>query len=358
LQKRRHIPEFVSNYRKNPTKIVQNSNGWIFFWTGLCLTPLAMNDLFAQFDGPDVPGACVLVAEKGAATPLWMNAFGMANLTTKSPCTPATNFRLASLTKQFTAMAIMMLAERGQMKFEDRLREFFPGFPIWTDFITVHHLLTHTSGLLDYEDLIPIGTREPLKDRDVLEILRKEDRTYFEPGTSFRYSNTGYAFLALIVEAVSQKRFSAFLSDNIFEPLGMHESVAYEAGISELAHRALGYTPRGASFEETDQSITSTVLGDGGIYSSVADLFRWDQALYGETLVSALMLKHAFTDWGHGYGFGWFIDQEKVWHYGETCGFTTRIERHLKRRLAIVILCNRRDADLAPIARSLAHLPR
>lgn len=314
--------------------------------------------LFVEFDEANVPGACVLVAQKGAVTPLWMNGFGLENLTTKSRCTPATNFRLASLSKQFTAMCIMMLAEREGMNLEDRLQKFFPGLPAWGDSITVRHLLAHTSGLFDYEDLIPPGTTEPLKDRDVLEILRRENRTYFPPGTSFRYSNTGYAFLALIVEVVSRKKFPAFLLDNIFEPLGMHNTVAYEAGVSEVAHRALGYTQRGENFEETDQSITSAVLGDGGIYSSVADLFRWDQALHGERLVSASMLKQAFTDWGHGYGFGWFIEQEKVWHYGETCGFTTRIERHLTRGLTFIILCNRRDADLAPIAQSLANLQR
>jgi CubicO group peptidase (beta-lactamase class C family) len=314
--------------------------------------------LFAEFNGVNGPGGCVLVAEKGAAKPLWMKGFGLENLTTKSPCTPATNFRLASLTKQFTAMSIMMLAERGGMKLEDRLTKFFPGLPAWGDSITVMHFLTHASGLFDYEDLIPPGTTEALKDRDVLEILRREERTYFPPGTSFRYNNTGYAFLALIVEVVSRKRFSAFLRDNIFEPLGMGNTVAYEAGVSDMAHRALGYTWKSGNFEETDQSVTSSVLGDGGIYSSVADLFLWDQALYGERLISASMLKQAFTDWGHGYGFGWFIDQEKVWHHGETCGFTTRIERHLTRGLTVIILCNGRDAELATFARSLANQPR
>jgi CubicO group peptidase (beta-lactamase class C family) len=214
-------------------------------------------------------------------------------------------------------------------------------------------LLTHRSGLLDYEDLIPAGTMTPLKDRDVLEILRLQARTRFPSGTSFRYSNSGYALLALIVEAASGKKFSAFLRENIFEPLSMRNTVAYEAGVSEVPCRALGYTRCGEMFQETDQSMTSAVLGDGGVYSSITDLFHWDQALYGEKLVSGPMLEQAFTDHGGGYGFGWFIDGQEVWHYGETCGFTTRIERFPQERHTVVLLANRRDANLATIARKL-----
>jgi CubicO group peptidase (beta-lactamase class C family) len=308
--------------------------------------------LFAEFDRPDVPGVSVLVAREGEIR--LARGYGAANLATKSPVSPETNFRLASLTKQFTAMSIMILAERGELALNDALPAFLPAFPRYGDSITLRHLLTHTSGLLDYEDLIPPGTVAPLKDQDVLEILRQQDRTCFPAGTSFRYSNSGYALLALVVEASSGKRFSAFLRGNIFEPLAMRNTVAHEEGVSEVPCRAIGYTRRGELFEETDQSVTSAVLGDGGVYSSVADLFHWDQALYGEKLVSRPMMEQAFTDHGGGYGFGWFIDSEKVWHYGETCGFTTRIERFPKKRQTVILLANRRDADLATIARKLA----
>jgi CubicO group peptidase (beta-lactamase class C family) len=308
-------------------------------------------ELFAEFDRPDVPGACALVARNGEV--VVSKSYGLANLGDNIPCFPPTNFRLASLTKQFTAMCIMMLAERGQLKLDQRLPDFFPRFPEYGAAITVRHLLTHTSGLADYEDLIPGGTTKQLRDADVLEILQEQDGAYFSPGAKFRYSNGGYALLALIVENVSGKRFAAWLRENIFQPIGMHNTLAYERGVSEIPHRALGYTQRGTGFHEVDQSLTSAVLGDGGIYSSIADLLQWDRALYGEKLVSREMLREAFTEACAGYGFGWFVDNEKVWHYGETCGFTTRIERHLKNRLTIIILCNRRDADLAPIAAKL-----
>jgi CubicO group peptidase (beta-lactamase class C family) len=310
------------------------------------------DNLFAKYDRADVPGLSVMVVREGEIR--LSRGFGAANLGDKSPVSPETNFRLASLTKQFTAMSIMILAERGKLALDDQLPAFLPGFGRCGDPITLKDLLTHRSGLLDYEDLIPVGITTPLKDRDVLEILRNQNRTWFAAGTSFRYSNSGYALLALVVEAASRKSFAAFLRENIFEPLGMRNSVAYEPGISEVPCRAIGYTQRGDVFDETDQSVTSAMLGDGGIYSSIADLFQWDQALYGEKFVSRGMLERAFTDQGGGYGFGWFVDREKVWHYGETCGFTTRIERFHHRRQTVILLANRRDADLATISRKLA----
>jgi CubicO group peptidase (beta-lactamase class C family) len=308
-------------------------------------------ELFAEFDGPDVPGACALVARNGEV--VLSKSCGLANLELKTPCASRTNFRLASLSKQFTAMCIMMLAERGKLKFDQRLPDFFDGFPDYGKSITVRHLLTHTSGLVDYEDYIPAGTTEQLTDADVLEILRKQKGACFPPGGEFRYSNGGYALLTLIVKTVSGKKFAVWLRENIFQPIGMHNTLAYERGVLEVPHRAFGYTGRGTRFVETDQSLTSAVLGDGGIYSSITDLLQWDRALHGEKLVSRQMLRQAFTDAGAGYGFGWFVDKHKVWHYGETCGFTTRIERHLNEQLTIIVLCNRRDADLAPIAAKL-----
>jgi CubicO group peptidase (beta-lactamase class C family) len=248
---------------------------------------------------------------------------------------------------------------------EDALPRFFPDFPPYGKEITIRQLLTHTSGLPDYEDLIPPGTRAALKDRDVLEILRRQDQTYFPPGARFRYSNGGYALLALIAEVVSGRSFADFLRESIFLPLGMDCTVAYEAGISEVPHRALGYSKRGATFEQTDQSLTSAVLGDGGIYSSVLDLFKWDQALYTQKLIQRSLLQEAFTahsnvsDFkGSGYGFGWYVegsgDHQHIWHYGATCGFSSSFHRFPGKKKSFILLANRSEAGLETIARKIA----
>jgi CubicO group peptidase (beta-lactamase class C family) len=315
------------------------------------------DDLFKEFDRPDAPGLSVVVIRDGRK--LWARGYGLANLEEKVPCTPNTNFRLASLTKQFTAMAVLILAGRNKLALTERLPDFFPEFPAWGTKITVHHLLTHTSGLADYETMIPKHTKLPVLDQDVLRLLLQQDKTYFRPGTKYRYSNSGYALLALIVEKRAGHTFPCFLQDNIFTPLRMAGTLAYEQGSSVVPNRAFGYTRRGKGFTRTDQSLTSSVLGDGGIYSSVTDLFKWDQSLYTDRLVSLGMLERAFTPVvrtecaGSGYGFGWFAGNyrrlKELWHYGETVGFTTHIARFPERRLTVILLANRTGAKLATL---------
>ena len=321
--------------------------------------------LFRDFDLSNSPGAAVIVIKEEKA--LIARGYGLADLEKKIPCTTNTNFRLASVTKQFTAMAVLILAEQGKLSLQDRLPKFFPEFPACGEAISLHHLLTHTSGLPDYEDHIPDATTIPLSDRDVLLILRQRSKTDFPPGAQFHYSNSAYALLALIVENVCGKTFPAFLKDRIFKPLDMMDSIAYVAGLSCVPNRAYGYLNGASGWELSDQSVTSAVLGDGGIYSSVADLFKWDQALYTEKLISRKMLDDAFTahssqsDFqGSGYGYGWYVgnfrDTKRIWHYGSTCGFSTRIERFPGRRLGLIVLSNRRDAEISSSVEKLIEL--
>jgi CubicO group peptidase (beta-lactamase class C family) len=321
--------------------------------------------LFRDFDQADAPGAAFAVIQRGR--PILAKGYGLADLERKIPCTTNTNFRLASVTKQFTAMTILLLAKQGKLSLEDHLLKFLPEFPQYGKMITIRHLLTHSSGLPDYEDHIPEGTTIPLSDRDVLFILQQRDKTDFPPGSQFHYSNSGYALLALLVENVSGKTFPAFQKERIFEPLGMTDTVAYVAGLSSVSNRAYGYANEKNGWELSDQSITSAVLGDGGIYSSVADLFKWDQALYTERLISRRMLADAFTahsshsDFeGSGYGYGWYVgkfrDTEHVWHYGSTCGFSTKIKRFPRKKLSVIVLTNRRNAKISPIVEKLIEL--
>jgi len=324
-----------------------------------------IDSLFADFNRPDVPGASVTVIQNGKV--LLAKGYGLANVEEKIPCTPETNFRLASLTKQFTAMSILILAEQKKLSLDESLTEFFPEFPHHGEQITVRHLLSHTSGLIDYEDVIPAGTTIPVLDRDVLRLLLKQDKTYFPPGSKFRYSNSGYSLLSLIVEVRSGMPFAQFLKENIFQPLKMKNSLAYEQGFSIIPNRAYGYSASGQGFTRTDQSLTSSVLGDGGIYTSVSELFKWDQALYTTKLVSAKWLEAAFTpgslptDFPNShYGFGWYIGTyrglKEIWHYGETRGFTTRIARFPEKKFTLVILTNRNDAKIAELPHKITDL--
>jgi CubicO group peptidase (beta-lactamase class C family) len=327
-----------------------------------------VDTLLHEFNGPDHPGASVMVIREGMV--LLTKAYGMADLEERIPATAATNYRLASVTKQFTAMSILMIKERGKLSLENTLSDFFPGFPAYGKTITIRQILHHTSGLIAYEDVMPETTTVQVHDRDVLAMMKTQDSTYFPPGTEYRYSNTGYSLLSQIVERVSEIPFAGFLEENIFRPLEMNATVAYEKDISTVARRAYGYTRRDSTrppgFDKTDQSSTSAVLGDGGIYSSVEDLFKWNQALFTDKLVSAKTLNEAFTPdvlpdgRNTGYGFGWYIDEyrglRRIRHGGSTVGFRTEILRFPERQFSVILLVNRSDADPGALALRIADM--
>lgn len=355
------------------------------------------DSLFAEITSPDAPGVAVLVKQNGRI--LYEKGFGVSQLQTRAKIDSQTNFRLASFTKQFTAMAIMLLVHDGKLRYEDRLTDIFPDFPAYGKSITVRQLLTHTSGLPDYEDLMekeekaqgPIWSVDhQIQDAEVLSLLEKQRAGKFAPGTSWAYSNSGYVVLGLIVAKASGMPYRDFLQRRIFAPAGMRHSIAYQKGINEVADRAFGHTlvyfdhgPRVPLYEETDQSSTSATLGDGGVYSNIEDLAKWDGALQKHTLLSetemapALMpVKLADGSAPHwpkepdgdnldpgkpvSYGFGWFLDPYKghsrMWHSGSTMGFRTVIQRFTTDSLTIIILCNRTDLDPKDLSEKIAFL--
>ncbi len=313
------------------------------------------DELFKPYSGSNIPGAAALIIKDGK--PLFAKTFGQADLEHKIPVTAQTNFRLASVTKQFTAMCILQLIERGKLNFDTRLTEIFPNFPAYGKNISIQNILQHTSGLPAYEDIIPDTVKIQVLDKDVLELMKRQDSTYFEPGTAYRYSNTGYAVLAMIVETISKQTFAAYLKEHIFQPLQMENTVAYEKGTSTVANRALGYAVTDSGVFNSDQSAYSAVLGDGGIYSNLNDLLKWDRALYTNKLVSAEMLKKAFTPFKENYGFGWRIDtykgHKRVHHTGSTSGFRNVIQRFPEDHFTVIVLSNRNAPGVRPLAEKL-----
>ncbi len=341
--------------------------------------PVAQVDsIFTRLISPNDPGAAVLVIKDDQ--PIVQRAYGLADLRGDRKIDPSTNFRLASVTKQFTAMAIMLLVHDGKLRYEDKLSGVFPDFPAYGKTIMIRNLLNHTSGLGDYEDIMarPYGGNLPaavpqIKDAEVLALLKQEKSTNFAPGTHWSYSNSGYAVLAMVVEKVSGHSFGQFLRDRIFLPLGMAQTLAYEKGKNEVPNRAYGHTKEAQGWQRTDQSPTSAVLGDGGIYSSLLDLARWDHALTHQTLLGAAEMQPALMpvkvpdesvigpdNRPAAYGFGWFLDSYKtnkrMWHYGETVGFRTAIERFPEERLSVAVLCNRSDIAAQDEALRVADL--
>ena len=318
-----------------------------------------IDQLMQRYEGA-VPGAALLVIRDGK--PVVRKSWGLADLDAKVSTTPRTNYRLASVTKQFTAAAILLLAQDGKLKLDDRIRQWLPTLPDATDQITIRHVLTHTSGLIDYEDVMAPGTTLQVHDADVLRLVETQDSTYFKPGSKYAYSNTGYSLLALIVERASGKSFATFLRDRIFIPLGMTQTLAFENGISIVSDRAFGYTMRDSAWTLKDQSSTSAVLGDGGIYSSIDDMAKWDAALYDSRLLNDESRRLAFTPHTDTnaadvkYGFGWRITGETLWHSGETSGFRNVIVRYPARNLTVVMLTNRDDPEPYKTALAVADI--
>ena len=322
--------------------------------------PTAKVDAMMKNHAGDAPGASVLVLRDGV--PVLRKAYGLADRERRIAATPATNYRLASVTKQFTAAAILLLVEEGRMTLDDNVRRWLPSLPASADAINVRHLLTHSSGLIDYEDVMPSDFSGQLHDADVLHLLESQDRTYFPPGTGYRYSNSGYALLALMVERVSGQSFADFLRSRIFQPLGMAHTLAFVEGGSAIADRAYGYSESSGVWIRTDQSTTSAVLGDGGIYSSIDDLTKWDAALYDDRLLNERSRRLMFTphvvtdDPDIRYGFGWRITGETLWHSGESIGFRNVIVRYPQRRLTVIVLSNRDDPEPYATAKAIAEL--
>ena len=316
----------------------------------------------------DVPGASLLVLKDGK--PLVRRGYGMANMEQHIAATPATDYRLASVSKQFTAAAILLLAEDGKLKLDDSIRHWLPSLPGLADKVTLRELLSHTGGLIDYEELIPPGTTGQLDDQDVLRMLSATSKSYFAPGTAYRYSNTGYVLLGLVVEKASGESLPAFMQQRIFKPLHMDHTLMYVRGGPEVMNRAYGYSEEGGHWKRTDQSVTSATRGDGGIYSSIDDLARWDAALYDDRLLSDASRKLAFSPhvkvvgepYEASYGFGWRITGDTLWHSGESIGFRNVIVRWPKQHLTIILLSNRNEPEpyrtvLAIAEQFIAHRP-
>jgi CubicO group peptidase (beta-lactamase class C family) len=296
----------------------------------------------------------VLVAEDGRI--IYQRGFGQADSKRGIVFSPQTPTYLASLTKQFTAMGIMMLAEQHKLSYNDPLSKYFPEFPSYAQKITIRHLLNHTAGIADY---VGLGLERPgLTNKDVFDVLMRQDSPRFAPGEKWEYSNSGYILLGLIVEKVSGQPYRLFLKRHIFAPLGMNHTFVYDKSTPDVTARARGYNRFG---DDSDYDLLT--YGEGGIYSTVTDMFKWDQALQTEKLVKRSTLDEAFTcgKLNDGsltnYGFGWAISEvngEPIQsHGGRYGGFNTYIKRFPNERATIIFLTNRDFKNMSAIGNAL-----
>lgn len=310
----------------------------------------------------------VLVAKKGNI--IYKKSFGLGNEMTKEKLDENSVFELASVSKQFTAMGIVILAEKGKLKYEDKLSSFFPELAFYEG-VTIHNLLTHTGGLPDYMDLLETewDKSKIATNKDVIAAFAKhKPKALFSPGEKFEYSNTGYALLASIIEKVSGMSFPDFMAKNVFKPLKMDRTSIYTRRYNprEINNYAYGYvTPPDTKTKVLPDSVPELnmviwldgIMGDGTVNSTVNDLLKWDRALYTDKLVSKKSIDKVFTSGvlNSGvetqYGFGWFIENTDdygriAWHNGGWPGYITHIERHLDNDVTIIMLQNDYNVDI------------
>lgn len=318
--------------------------------------------LFKDYSGSK-PSASIIVIKEGKIE--LAKSYGFAVLENKTPATPKTNYRIASVTKQFTAMAIMILVSQDKLSYETKLTDIFPEFPKYGKDITIRQLITHRSGLVKYNRFIKEGQTEQMLDKDVLNGLFTTDSTYFHPNTKYAYSNTGYAVLAQIIEKISGISFAEFMQREIFRPLEMTNSTIFEAD-KKIKKRAYGYIVKDTLAILKDQSLLSAIQGDGGIYSSVLDYYEWDKALYSDKLISQNELDNAFYNYNEngksnedGYGYGWIVSYYKgikiLQHGGSSSGFGSHVIRIPSENISVAIFTNRnkRGQELANRTKAL-----
>lgn len=327
----------------------------------------AVNRVFATWSSADGPGCALGVARDGNV--VYLNGYGMANLETDAAITPNTIFHVASVSKQFTAMAIMLLAKDGKLSLDDDIRKYLPEVPDYGHKITIRHLLQHTSGLRDQWDLLFLARGRFEEDRitesDVLEIVSRQKALNFVPGSEYLYSNTGYTLAGVIVKRVSGKSLREFAQERIFHPLGMTSTHFHDDYTMVVKGRAAGYA-RGNDGKWHVSLPNYDTYGATSLFTTVGDLLKWDanvwkptvgdEATLREMRTSATLTTGDSTGYGLGIATEVFREARLVGHGGADAGYRTYLGRFPEHGLSIVVLCNAATANPAALARAVADV--
>ncbi len=315
-----------------------------------------IEDLMIRYNELGEFNGSILIVEDGES--IYENTLGFANFETREPLDGEMPFYLASLAKQFTAMGIMMLVEDKKISYEDKIERFLPLIPQVYKNITVHELLTHTSGVKDYFKIIPI--KQGLRNIDVYEALVNIEKLNFTSGSKYEYSNSGYVLLAMIIQIASGQMYEEFMDDRIFEPLNMEHSYVLTERTPQVNY-VKGYT---AKLKNNDYNLLT--YGDGGMFSTASDLLKWHMALENNSLVSSKALLEAYTpvELSNGqkrrYGYGWEIGNnlygKLVFHTGGLAGYRTYIERQLGSSNVIILLTNTSNDHILEIRNKLVKI--
>lgn len=303
------------------------------------------------YPAADQPGAVLMISQGGHEISVGR---GVRSLETSMELDIQSNFRMASVSKQYTAWATAHLIEQQGVAMNESIGQYFPELGPQAEAITVAQLINHTSGIPDYETRMPLGLQKPLSDADVLGLISPLDTLYFQPGTRFRYSNTAYCLLTLLVERISHTPYADYLQEHLFDELALSGSTVYQAS-KPIVHRAYGYHVSGDQYTFADQSLTSSTKGDGGIYTSATDFHRFVR-YHQQFLQDRPDLIKGLTAVSEGvdYGMGLFQAQTNqgqhvFFHSGETTGFRQIFLSVPEQDLVISLFTNRDDLKISSL---------
>lgn len=322
--------------------------------------------IFATYDRPDSPGCAVGVVRNGMLA--YQRGYGMANLDHDVPLTSRSVFYVASVSKQFAATTMALLADRGAISLDDDVRKYVPELPDYGRVITIRHLVHHTSGLRDYLTLMNMaGMRleDVHSDPAVLDLTVRQRGLNFMPGDEYLYSNTGYFLMSVIVERVTGKTFRQFTDEAIFRPLGMHDTHFHDDRTMIVRNRVMSYAPRGDGFRQ-DYWANFEKVGSGGLLTSVEDLFLWDQNFHADRLGSARLMEQLHTrgvltsgdtlPYAFGMNIGEYRGLPTVDHGGSSMSFRAHLLRFPEQQFSVITLCNVGTANPAALTRQIADI--
>jgi len=319
--------------------------------------------VFAVWDVPGSPGCALAVADDG--TVIYSRGYGYANLDYDIPITPQTVFDVASLTKQFNAASILMLAQDGKLSLDDNVRKWLPELPEYEWPITLRHMVQHTSGLRDYLTLFPLAGRNdyyPISHPQILAMMSRQRALVSKPGDQYRYSNTAFMLLSQVIERVSGQTLGEITKERIFEPLGMRDSFMYENLEEIVPRRSTGYIREDDGRVRIVHNYNFDVAGDGQLYSTMEDLLLWDNYLHGDEkpAIHPLMLVEGHLNNGDRIDYAQGLRREEyrgvhtIGHGGSSWGFRTELIRFMEPGLSIAISCNMGNVDPKDLAEKVA----
>lgn len=338
------------NERNENTNLLENEKSILY---------TRLDTYLKEVGGPEKFSGSVLIAQKGVK--ILSKGYSMANYELGVPNSPETAFRIGSITKPITAIAIMQLQERGLLNVNDPLSKYFPDYRNG-DKIFIHHLLTHTSGIPDFikddKDNFLLSCKDCRKVDEIIKSF-KDKPLKFEPGTKFEYCNSGYVLLGAIIEKITVMSYRGYIDRNIFKPLNMSHSGQDRQGLL-LKNRASGYVLKDGQLANVHFTDISNYFAEGDLYSTVEDLYLLDRALYNETILSQSSIMKMFCPFRDCYGYGWMIGEiagrECFYHYGHREGFYSAILRFVNEDVVVIVLTNLDHTPIDTICHELSRL--